>query len=130
MYVEKLCSLDCSVWRREGSRGVLVTALQCLMGLCKKAREGLLTRRCSDRTRENGGGKVCVRYRKKRFPVKGVRHWNMLYGEAVSTPREGVFKAGVEWALSNLAWWKVPLSLVGQFGTMLSLSSLPTQTIL
>jgi len=40
--------------------------------------------------------------RKKFFTTRAVRHWNRLPREAVAAPSLEVFKARLNWALSNL----------------------------
>ena len=84
----------------------LIAAFQYLKGAYKKAREGLFTRACSDRTRGNGfklkEGRFRLDVRKKFFTVRVVRHWNRLPREAVDAPSLEVFKARLDGALSNL----------------------------
>ncbi|KFV47335.1 hypothetical protein N341_12350, partial [Tyto alba] len=47
-------------------------------------------------------GRFRLYIRKKFFPVRLVRHWNMLPLEAVGAPSLEVFKTGLDGALSNL----------------------------
>jgi len=62
--------------------------------------------------------------------MRVVRHWNRLPREAVDASSLEVFRAGLDGALSNLLSWKVSLPMVGGLGTVYSIRSLPTQTIL
>ena len=66
----------------------------------------LVTRACSDRTRDNGfklkEGRFRLDVRKKFFTVRVVRHWNRLPRGAVDVPSLEVFKARLDGALSNL----------------------------
>jgi len=75
-------------------------------GACKKAREGLVTRACSDGTLGNGfkwkEGRFRLDIRKKFFTVRVVRHWHRLPREAVAAPSLAVFKARLDEALSTL----------------------------
>jgi len=86
--------------------GDLIAAFQYLKGAYRKDGEGLFTRVCSDRTSENGfklkEGRFRLDIRKKFFPMRVVRHWNRLPGEAVDDPSLEVFKARLDGALSNL----------------------------
>jgi len=45
--------------------------------------------------------------------MRVVRHWNRLPREVVTTPSLEVFKARLEWALSNPVQWKVSLPMAG-----------------
>ena len=87
-------------------QGDLIAAFQYLKGAYKKARKGLFTRACSDRTRGNGfklkEGRFRLVIRKKFFTVRVVRHWNRLPREVVDAPSLEVFKARLDGALSNL----------------------------
>ena len=84
----------------------LIAACLYLKGAYRKAREGLFTRACSDRTRGNGfklkEGRFRLDVRKQFFTVRVVRHWNRLPREAVDAPSLEVFKARLDGALSNL----------------------------
>jgi len=86
-------------------------------GAYKKAGEGLFTRACSDRTRENGfkpkEGRFRFDKRKKFFTLRVVGHWNRLPRAAVDAPSLAVFKARLDGALSNVVWWKVSLPIAG-----------------
>jgi len=87
-------------------QGDLTTAFQYLKGAYKKAREGLFTRACRDRTRGNGFKLKESRFRldrrKKFFTLRVVRHWHWLPREAVAAPSLAVFKARLNGALRNL----------------------------
>ncbi|PKU46691.1 hypothetical protein llap_3008 [Limosa lapponica baueri] len=87
-------------------QGHLIAAFQYLKGAYRRAREGLLVRKCSDRTRGNGfklkEGRFRLDTRKKFLTVRVVRHWNRLPREVVDTPSLEVFKARLDGALSNL----------------------------
>jgi len=80
--------------------------LRPLKGACKKARERLFRRVCSDRTSGNGftlkEGIFRLEIRKKFFTMRVMRHWNRLSREVVSAPSLEVFKARLDGALSNL----------------------------
>jgi len=92
-------------------------------GAYKKAGEGLFTRACGDRTRENGfrlkEGRCRFRLhiRKKFFTVRVVRRWHRLPREAVAAPSLAVFKARLDGALSNLVQRKVFLPVAVAVGT-------------
>jgi len=81
--------------------GDLVAVSEYLKGAYKKAGEGLYTRACSDRTKDNGcklkEGRFRLDIRKKFFTVGVVRHWNRLPREAVDVPFLEIFKARLEW---------------------------------
>jgi len=65
-----------------------------------------LTKACSDKTRGNGfklkEGRFALDVRQKFFPMRVLRHWNRLPGEAVNAPSLAVFKARSDGALSNV----------------------------
>ena len=75
-------------------------------GAYKKAREGLFTRACRDRTRGNRfkvkEGRFILDLSKKFFTMRVVKHWHRLPREAVAAPSLAVFKARLDGALSNL----------------------------
>lgn len=76
-----------------------------MKGAYKKNGEGLFTRACSDRTRENDfklkESRFRLDYREKFFTVR-MRHWNRLLRDAVDAPSLDMFMAGLDGALSNL----------------------------
>ncbi|GAB0209647.1 hypothetical protein GRJ2_003430400 [Grus japonensis] len=86
--------------------GDLIPAFQYLKGAYKKAREGLFTRTCSDRTRGNGfklkEGRFTLDIRKKFLTVRVVRQWNRLPREVVDAPSLEMLKARLDGALGNL----------------------------
>jgi len=92
-------------------------AFQYLKGAYKKAREGLFTRACSDRTKGTGfklkEGRFRLDMEKKFFTVRVVRHWNGLPREAEDAPSLAVFKARLDGALSKLVWWEMSLPMAG-----------------
>ncbi|KFQ08486.1 hypothetical protein N329_01063, partial [Haliaeetus albicilla] len=87
-------------------QGDLIAAFQYLKGAYKKDRQGLFTRACSDRMRDNGfkwkEGRFRFDVRKKFFTVMVVRHWNRLPRKAEYAPSLEVFQARLDGALSNL----------------------------
>ncbi|XP_056343063.1 triadin isoform X5 [Oenanthe melanoleuca] len=87
-------------------RGYLITAFQYVKGTCKRAKEGLLTTACGDRTRENGFKLKEVGFsldiREKVFTVRVVRLWNRLPREVVDSPSLEVFKARLDKVLRYL----------------------------
>jgi len=58
-------------------------------------------------------GRIRLDKRKKFFTVRVMRHCNKLPREVVVAPSLTVFKARLDWALSNLAWWKMSLPMAG-----------------
>ena len=103
---ERLRELGLFSMEKRRLRGDLTAAFQYLKGACKKAGEGLFTRACSDRTRDNcfklKEGRFALDIRKKFFTTRVVRHRNRLPREAVAAPSVEVFKARLDAALSNL----------------------------
>ncbi|KAM4787236.1 triadin isoform 4-T4 [Cyanocitta cristata] len=87
-------------------RGYLITVFQYLKGACKRAKEGLFTMACSDRTRGNGFKLKEVGFsldiREKVFTVRVVRLWNRLPREVVDSPSPEVFKARLDRVLRYL----------------------------
>ena len=86
--------------------GVLIAALQYLIGDYKDTGEGLFIRSCSDRARGNGfkfkQGKFRLDVRKKFFTVRVLTHWNGLPKEVVNAPSLAVFKARLDRALGDM----------------------------
>ena len=92
-------SLEKRLW------GDLIAAFQYLKGTYRKARGGLFTRACGDRTRGNGFKLKEGRFRlgvRKLLTVRVVGHWNRLPLEVVDAPSLELFKARLDGALSNL----------------------------
>jgi len=81
-------------------------AFQYLKGAYRKAREKLLIRAGSNRTRGNGfkleGGRFQVDIRKKSFTVRVVRHWNSLPSEVVNASSLDDFNASLDGTSSKL----------------------------
>ncbi|KAM9661962.1 uncharacterized protein ACIBXB_011669 isoform 1-T4 [Morphnus guianensis] len=104
-YEDRLRELWLFSLEKRRPRGDLIAAFQYLKGAYKKAGEGLFTRACSDKTKDNGFKLEEERFRldvRKIFTVRMVRHCNRLPGEAVDAPSLAVFKARLDGALSNL----------------------------
>ncbi|GAB0190595.1 hypothetical protein GRJ2_001524800 [Grus japonensis] len=105
-YEDRLRELGLFSLEKRRLWGDLIAAFQYLKGVYKKAGEGLFTRACSDRTRDNGfklkEGRFRLDKRKQFFPVRVVRHWNRLPSEAVDAPSLEVFNARLDGALGNL----------------------------
>jgi len=78
--------------------GHLLAAFQYLKGACKKAREALFTRVCSDRTRGNvfklKEGRFRLDIRKKFFTLRVVRHWTRLPREIADAPPQKCSRPG------------------------------------
>jgi len=86
--------------------GDLRAVFQYLKGAYKKAGEGLFTRACSERTRDNGfklkESRFRLDIRKKFFTMRVMSHWNRLPREVVDALSLEVFKARLDEALCNL----------------------------
>jgi len=72
---------------------------------------------CRDRTRGNDSklkeGRFRLGIRKNFFTMRVVKHCNRLPREAVAACSLEVWKAKLDGALSNLAWWKMSLIMAG-----------------
>jgi len=105
-YEDRLTELGLFSLAKRRLRGELIAAFQYLKGPYRKDGEGLFTRVCSDRIRENGcklkEGRFRLDIMKKFFTMRVVRHWNRLPREAVAATSLEVFKARLDGALSNL----------------------------
>ncbi|KFP46011.1 hypothetical protein N323_11541, partial [Cathartes aura] len=105
-YEDRLRELGLFSLEKRSLQGDLTAAFQYLKGACKKAKEGLFTRACSDRTRSNSfklqEGRFRLDVRKEFFTVRVVRHWHRLPREAVDAPSLETFKARLDGALSKL----------------------------
>jgi len=85
-------------------RGHLIAAIQDWKEAYKKAGEGLFTRVCGGRTRDNGfkEGRFRLAVGKKFLTVRVVRPWSRLPREAVAALFPAVFKARLDRALSSM----------------------------
>jgi len=105
-YGERLRELGLFSLEKRRLQADLTAAFQYLKRAYKQAGKGLFTRACSDRTRGNDfkleEGRFRPDIRKKFFTMGVVRHWHRLPREAVAAPSLAVFKARLDWALSNL----------------------------
>ena len=105
-YEERLRELGLFSLEKRRLRGRLIAAFLYLKEAYKKAGEGLFTRACRNRTRDNGFKLKASRFRlgirKKLFTLRMVKHWNRLPREVVDAPSLEVFKARLNGALSNL----------------------------
>lgn len=105
---------DCLFWAKECSSKTLYH-LPVTEGSCTKVREGLLTRACSDKTRENGfklsEGRLRSHYRKKLFTVGTMGCWNSSPRELWMPHPRKCFKTSLSGALTNLVQWKLSLHM-------------------
>ncbi|KAJ7418452.1 hypothetical protein BTVI_29147 [Pitangus sulphuratus] len=105
-YEDRIRNMGLFSLEKRRLRGYLIRVFQYLKGACTRAKEGVFTTVCSDRTRGNGFKLKEVRFsldiREKFFTVRVVRLWNRLPREVVDSPSLEVFKARLDGALSNL----------------------------
>jgi len=105
-YEDRLKELGLFSLEKRRLQSDLIASFQYLQRACMKDGEGLFTRVCSDRTKENGSklkqGRFRLDIRKEFFTMRVVKHWNRLPREAVDAPCLEVFKARLDGALSNL----------------------------
>ncbi|PKU39293.1 hypothetical protein llap_10406 [Limosa lapponica baueri] len=105
-YEDRLRELGVFSLEKRRLRGELIATFQYLKGAYKRDGEGLFLREWSNRTRGNGlkvkERRFRLDIRKKYFTVRVVRHWNRLPREVVDVPSLGMFKTGLDGALSNL----------------------------
>jgi len=105
-YEERLRDLGLFSLEKRRLPGDLTAAFQYLKGAYKKAGEGLCTRACNDRTKDNGfklkESRFILDTRKTFFTVRVARHWNMLPREVVDVPSLEVFKDRLIGSLSNV----------------------------
>ena len=98
-YEDKLRELGLFSLEKRRLRGDLIAAFPYLKGPTEKLERDFLQGHVVIGQRVMGRFSLDVR---KFFPVKVVRYWNRLPREVVDAPSMELFKAGLDWALSNL----------------------------
>jgi len=83
--------------------------------VASRVREGILPL-CPALVRPHLESRLRLDMKKKFFTLRVVRSWPRLPREAVAAACLAVFKARLDGALSNLAWWKVSLPVTGELG--------------
>jgi len=87
-------------------RGDLTAAFQYLRGACRKHRDRLFSRACSNRTRGDGfkleEGRFRLDIRKKFFTVRAVKPWHRLPREVGDAPSLETLQARLDGALRDL----------------------------
>jgi len=105
-YEDRLKELGLFSLEKRRLQDDLIAAFQYMKGAYRKDGEGLFTRVCSDRTRQNSRklkeGRFRLDIRKKFFTMRTMKHWTRLSRKAVAAPSLAVFKAMLDGALSNL----------------------------
>ncbi|KFQ83823.1 hypothetical protein N337_12715, partial [Phoenicopterus ruber ruber] len=105
-YEDRVRKLGLFSLEKRRLQGDILAAFQYLKGAYKKVGQGLFTRACSDQTRSNGfklkEDTFRLDIRKKFLTMRMVRHWHRLPREVVDAPSLEVFKARLDWTLSNL----------------------------
>jgi len=84
----------------------LIAAFKYKKGAYRKDGDKIFSKACCVRTRSNGFKQRASRFRlyirKKFYPVKVVKHWNVLPRGVAETPSLETFKVSLDGPLSNL----------------------------
>ena len=105
-YEERLRELELFSLEKRRLQGRPQSSCPVPEGAYKIAGEGLFTRACSDRTRNNDfklrEGRFRLDISNKFFTMRVVRHWTRLPREGVEARSRAVFKARLDGAMSTL----------------------------